>query len=327
MTVGHQIRASTSVTTLGSTGCNTDKDVQASNATFVQTKVRSRTSITGDSGERANSFRTRAGVHTPSLYIGLAIIASVFVMALATLFWTPYPYEELSVGPPLSAPSSAHYFGTDNLGRDLFSRVLVGARLALFMAFGGVAIGLVIGVTLGVIAGFYGRWADRLLSRMMDVWLAFPALLLAILVVTRFGASLPSTILALGIVGAPSYFRLVRSGAISSKHELHVEAARSIGVSDVGILWRHIFPFTMSVVIVLASMRCGMLLLAGAGLSFIGLGVQPPTPEWGALLAAGRNYLDTAPWMAIFPGLAITITVVGFNLLGDGLRDALDPRR
>ena len=161
----------------------------------------------------------------------------------------------------------------------------------------------------------------------MEVWLAFPALLLAILVVARFGSSLTSTILALGVVGAPSYYRLVRSGAISGKQALHVEAARATGLSNRRIITRHILPFTASSVIVLASMRSGMLLLAGAGLSFIGLGVQPPTPEWGALLATGRNYLDTAPWLAIFPGMAITLTVIGLNLLGDGLRDALDPYR
>ena len=262
-----------------------------------------------------------------SLWIGAFGVGAVLLVALTAEYWTPYPPEQLAAGPLLAAPSAQHLFGTDNLGRDLFSRVMSGARIAILMAFGGVAIGATIGVPLGIAAGYYGRWADSILSRMMEVWLAFPALLLAILVVARFGSSLTSTIVALGIVGAPAYFRLVRSGAISGKHTLYVEAAYASGASDFRILLRHVLPFTASAVIVLASMRAGMLLLAGAGLSFIGLGVQPPTPEWGALLATGRDYLDMAPWMAVFPGLAITFTVVALNQLGDGLRDTLDPHR
>ena len=265
--------------------------------------------------------------NTASLAIGVATVAVLLVVAATAAFWIPFPPDQLSAGPVLSAPSVQHPFGTDNLGRDLFSRVMAGARFAVVMAFAGVAIGAVIGVSMGIIAGFYGGWADRIVSRIVDVWLAFPALLLAILVVARFGSSLTSTVLALGIVSVPSYYRIVRSGAISGKYALHVEAARSMGASDVRILLRHILPFTASAVIVLASMRAGMLLLAGAGLSFIGLGVQPPAPEWGALLSSGRNYLETAPWMAVFPGLAITLTVIGLNLLGDGLRDLLDPHR
>lgn len=284
-----------------------------------------RSSFSTQSVRESGSIRHRR--YSTSLKIGVAIVSFVLAIALSSSFWVPYPPDELGVGPLLSPPSLQHPFGTDNLGRDLFTRVMTGAQYALLMAFSGVAIGAAAGVTAGVVAGYYGGWADRLLSRIMDVWLAFPALLLAILVVARFGASLTSTIIALGVVGVPSYFRIVRSGSISGKHALHVEAARAIGVSDTGILLRHVLPFTASSVIVLASMRSGMLLLAGAGLSFIGLGVQPPTPEWGALLATGRNYLDTAPWMGVLPGLAITITVVGLNLLGDGLRDALDPRR
>lgn len=257
----------------------------------------------------------------------MAAVTVLLAVAMSWSWWVPYAPEQLSAGPALEAPSAQHLFGTDNLGRDLFSRVMAGAQYAAIMAFVGVAIGATIGVTMGVVAGYYGRWADRFLSRVMDVWLAFPALLLTILVVARFGSSLTSTVLALGVVGVPSYYRIVRSGAISGKHALHVEAARATGVSDARILLRHILPFTASAVIVLASMRSGMLLLAGAGLSFIGLGVQPPAPEWGALLSTGRDYLDTAPWMAMFPGLAITLTVIGLNLLGDGLRDALDPHR
>lgn len=271
--------------------------------------------------------RRRRRTYTTSLKIGVASVIILLLVAAVSTVWVPYPPEQLSAGPVLSPPSQQYWFGTDNLGRDLFSRVMTGAQYAVVMAFVGVAIGAAVGVTMGVVAGYYGRWADRILSRVMDVWLAFPALLLAILVVARFGSSLTSTVLALGVVGVPAYYRIVRSGSISGKHALHVEAARATGVSDASILFRHILPFTASSVIVLASMRSGMLLLAGAGLSFIGLGVQPPAPEWGALLSTGRDYLDTAPWLAILPGFAITLTVIGLNLLGDGLRDALDPHR
>lgn len=273
---------------------------------------------------RSLSTRIR---HTPSLWIGAVLLILVAAIGLAAPLLAPYSPTQLGVAAPLEPPSPAHLFGTDNLGRDLFSRVVYGARIALGMALAGVTIGASIGITLGVVAGYYNRWADRILSRLMEVWLAFPALLLAILVVARLGASLQSTVLALGIVGAPAYFRLARSGTLTAKHSLFVEAARATGASDYRVLTRHVLPSAASPLIVLASMRSGLLLLAGAGLSFIGLGAQPPLPEWGALLAAGRGYLDAAPWMAVFPGIAITVTVVGFNLFGDGLRDALDPMR
>jgi ABC-type dipeptide/oligopeptide/nickel transport system permease subunit len=193
------------------------------------------------------------------------------------------------------------------------------------MAAGGVLLASLIGVPLGLCAGFYGRRVDYCLSRLAEVWMAFPGLLLALIIVARLGPSLMHTALALGIVGVPGYFRLVRNATLSAKHLLYVEAARALGLPSWRILLRHILPNTAPSIIVLASMRMGMLLLAGGGLSFIGLGAQPPLPEWGALLAAGRDYMDTAPWLALYPGFFLTITVIAFNLLGDGLRDALDP--
>jgi ABC-type dipeptide/oligopeptide/nickel transport system permease subunit len=210
----------------------------------------------------------------------------------------PYPYDEVNSAARLEAPSVAHPFGTDCLGRDQFSRVVVGARIALEMAVLGVAISAVVGSVLGLLAGYHGGWIDQLLSRGVDVWLAFPSLLLALLIVARLGPSLENTALALGVVGVPTFYRL----------------------------WRHVLPDVASPLLVMASMRLGMLILAGGGLSFIGLGAQPPDPEWGALLAMGRDYLGVAPWLAVYPGLCITLTVVGLNLLGDGLRDWLDPR-
>ena len=262
---------------------------------------------------------------TPSLYVG-AILVTLLIVVAATAHWlTPYAPELVGAGAPLQAPSWSHPFGTDNLGRDLFSRIVYGSRLALCMATGGVTLAGVLGVSLGLIAGFYGRGVDRLLSRLVEVWMAFPGLLLALVIVARLGPSLSNTLIALGVVGMPSYFRLVRAAAISARHQAYVEAAHAVGLTDLRIVSRHILPNALPGIIVLATMRMGMLLLAGGGLSFIGLGAQPPQPEWGAMLAAGRDYMQIAPWLALFPGLCLTVTVIGFNLLGDGLRDALDP--
>jgi ABC-type dipeptide/oligopeptide/nickel transport system permease subunit len=193
------------------------------------------------------------------------------------------------------------------------------------MATGGVTLAAALGVTLGLAAGYYGRMVDRLLSRLVEVWMAFPGLLLALVIVARLGPSLSHTLIALGVVGMPSYFRLVRAVTLSARHQAYVEAARAVGLTNGRIIRRHILPNALPGIIVLATMRMGMLLLAGGGLSFIGLGAQPPQPEWGAMLATGRDYMQVAPWLALFPGLCLTVAVVGFNLLGDGLRDALDP--
>jgi ABC-type dipeptide/oligopeptide/nickel transport system permease subunit len=262
-----------------------------------------------------------------SLWIGGALaliwlLAAVFGPALA-----PYPYDAINAAARLEAPSTAHPFGTDSLGRDQLSRVLVGARIALQMAALGVAISGVLGTSWGLLAGYAGGWADQLLSRVVDVWLAFPSLLFALLIVARLGPSLTNTALALGIVGVPTFFRLARSGTFCAREADYVTAARAVGASGVRILTRHVLPEVAPSLLVMASMRLGMLILAGGGLSFIGLGAQPPEPEWGALLAMGRDYMGVAPWLGVYPGLCITLTVVGLNLLGDGLRDWLDPRR
>jgi len=264
---------------------------------------------------------------TPSLLIGGAIVILLLLSALLAPILAQYP-PDLVVGEArLQSPSVAHPFGTDALGRDMFSRVLFGARIAVRMATLGVSIAAVIGVALGMLAGYYGGWLDQLLSRVLEVWLAFPSLLLAIIIVARLGPSLRNTVVALGIVGVPSFYRLTRGCTLSERQAVYVEAARAVGANDRRVLLRHILPNIAPSLVVLTSMRLGMLVLAGGGLSFIGLGAQPPQPEWGALLATGRDYMDTAPWLAIYPGLCITLTVVGFNLLGDGLRDVLDPRR
>jgi len=263
---------------------------------------------------------------TPSLWIGGGVVLVLLLVALLAPLLTQYPPDLVMAESRLQPPSLAHLFGTDALGRDMFSRIVYGARIAVGMAVLGVGIAAAIGVGLGLVAGYRGNWSDQALSRLMEVWLAFPSLLLAIVIVARLGPSLKSTVIALGIVGVPSFFRLTRASTLSARRAEYVEATQAIGARDHRILLRHILPNIAPALIVLATMRMGTLLLAAGGLSFIGLGAQPPQPEWGALLAAGRDYMDVAPWLAIFPGLCITLTVVGFNLLGDGLRDALDPR-
>lgn len=261
-----------------------------------------------------------------SLWIGGALVLVWLLVAAIGPALAPYPYDAVNGATRLEAPGAAHPFGTDALGRDQLSRVLVGARIALQMAALGVAISAAAGISLGLLAGYWGGWVDQLLSRAIDVWLAFPSLLLALLIVARLGPSLENTVLALGVVGVPTFYRLARSGALCARQADFVTAARSVGASDIRILARHVLPEVAPSLLVMASMRLGMLILAGGGLSFIGLGAQPPEPEWGALLAMGRDYLGMAPWLAVYPGLCITLTVVGLNLLGDGLRDWLDPR-
>jgi peptide/nickel transport system permease protein len=263
---------------------------------------------------------------TPSLWIGGGVVLVLLLAALLAPLLTQYPPDLVMAESRLQPPSLAHPFGTDALGRDMFSRILYGARIAVGMSVLGVGIAAAIGVGLGLVAGYRGNWSDQALSRLMEVWLAFPSLLLAIVIVARLGPSLKSTVIALGIVGVPSFFRLTRASTLSARRAEYVEATQAIGARDHRILLRHILPNIAPALIVLATMRMGTLLLAAGGLSFIGLGAQPPQPEWGALLAAGRDYMDVASWLAIFPGVCITLTVVGFNLLGDGLRDALDPR-
>lgn len=270
--------------------------------------------------------RSRRRNLTPSLWIGVFCAGLLLVAALLAPLLAPYPPEQVGAGPSLQAPNAAFPFGTDLLGRDLLSRILYGARIALGMAVLGVGISAGLGVVLGLLAGYHGRWLDQALSRLVDIWLAFPGLLLAIIIVTRLGPSLRNAVVALGIVGVPTFYRLMRGTTLSARREDYVEAAEAIGASHGRIMARHILPNVASSLIVLAFMRFGILILSGGALSFIGLGAQPPTPEWGALLADGRNYMDMAPWLAIFPGLCITVTVAGLNLLGDGLRDALAPR-
>lgn len=264
--------------------------------------------------------------YTVSFRIGAAVAAVFIVAALVAPLVAPFPPDQVAAGPGLQPPSAVHPFGTDLLGRDVFSRVLYGARIALGMAVLGVGISALVGILLGLLAGYFGNWLDQGLSRLVDVWLAFPGLLLAIIIMARLGPSLLNAVVALGIVGVPAFYRLTRGTSLCVRHASYVEAAESVGASHGRIMLRHVMPNMLSPLIVLIAMRLGILILSGGALSFIGLGAQPPVPEWGALLADGRNYMDVAPWLAVFPGVCIAATVAGLNLLGDGLRDALDPQ-
>ena len=256
---------------------------------------------------------------------GLFLIGCLLV--LAAIGPIVSPYNPLAPDPinRLKGPSWAHPFGTDSLGRDIVSRVIYGSRISIVIGLIAVSIALIPGTILGLLAGFYGRRLDEPIMRFMDVMLAFPAILLAIFITAILGPSLLNTMIAVGIVYIPHYARIVRSAVLSLKEQEFVQAVRSIGGTNLRIIALHILPNTIPPIIVYATLGMGTAVLQAAALGFLGLGAQPPTPEWGAMLSEGRQYIQNAPHVAAFPGLAILALVLGFNLFGDGLRDALDP--
>ncbi|MGM7668275.1 ABC transporter permease [Microbacterium sp. A93] len=261
---------------------------------------------------------------------GLAIVVLVIVLAFFGQWIAPYPEQGLgqtNVETRNFAPSVAHLFGTDQLGRDILSRVILGARPALSISVAVVAIAAVIGIPLGAIAGYYGGWLDNVLMRVTEVFQAFPPLLLAMVMVALLGPSLFNAGLALAICWWPWYARLVRAEARSLRERPYVEAARAIGVPTWRILTRHILRNCMTPVIVQGTVDVGAIVLAAGSLAFLGLGAQPPTPDWGLMVAEGRGQIFTNWWISTFPGLGIFLTVLGFNLIGDALRDLLDPRQ
>ncbi len=262
----------------------------------------------------------------------VALVALAFVLVLVALailapYIVPYDAENYFDYDTLNAPPSLkHWFGVDPLGRDIYSRILMGARISLAAGFVSVAVGAVIGSLLGLVAGYYEGWWDRAIMRLCDVLFAFPGILLAIAIVAILGGGMANVIIAVSIFSIPTFARLVRGNTLALKHLTYVEAARSLGASDATIVLRHIFPGTISAVVVYFSMRIGTSIITAASLSFLGMGAQPPTPEWGAMLNEARSEMMTAPHVALFPAIAIFLTVLAFNLLGDGLRDALDPQ-
>lgn len=255
------------------------------------------------------------------------VVLLLVVLAILAPWIVPYDpenffdYERLNEG-----PSMAHWMGVDSLGRDIFSRIMMGARISLAAGFISVALGALVGTLLGLVAGYYEGWWERIVMRLSDVLLAFPGILLAIGIVAVLGSSMANVIIAVAIFSIPAFARLVRGNTLSIKHMTYIEAVKSVGASDATIIFRHIMPGTISPIVVYGTMRIGTSIITAASLSFIGLGAQPPTPEWGAMLNEARADMVLAPHVALFPALAIFVTVLAFNLLGDGLRDALDPK-
>ncbi len=256
---------------------------------------------------------------------GLAILLVMVLLSVIAPLITPNDPEKLKLSQSLIAPSQQFLLGTDHLGRDMLARILYGTRLSLMIGFLAVGLGLAVGVPLGAISGYYGRWFDMIIQRVADILLSFPGFLLALSLVAILGVGLQNVIISVGVGAIPSFIRLVRGSVLSIRAQTYVEAARSVGVRDEWIILRYILPNAMAPVIVQGTLNLGTAILVAAGLGFLGLGIQPPTPEWGAMLGEGRNYIFSATYMATFPGLAIFFAVLGFNLLGDGLRDALDP--
>ncbi|WOC15074.1 ABC transporter permease subunit [Pseudochrobactrum sp. MP213Fo] len=261
----------------------------------------------------------------------LAVVALVFIIMLVSMaifapFVAPYDPSAPDYNAVLEGPSWAHWAGTDTYGRDIWSRIIWGARISLSVGFLSVTLGALAGVSLGIISGFYGRWIDSAIMRLCDLLLAFPGILLAIAVIAILGPGITNVIYAVAIFSIPVFARLARSTTLQLKGTVYVDASRAIGVPNRIIMLRHILPGTLPNVIVYFSMRIGTSILTAASLSFIGLGAQPPSPEWGAMLADGRSYMGVADHLTLFPGIAIFVTVLGFNLFGDGLRDALDPK-
>lgn len=258
--------------------------------------------------------------------ISAVFLLLLFFVALFSQNFVPYDPAKVDYGQLFLKPSAAHLAGTDAYGRDIFSRILVGARISLFVGLTSVFLGALAGSALGIISGYFGKWIDSLIMRFCDILLAFPGMLLAIGIIAILGTGLMNVVFAVAIFSVPVFARIVRSSVLDMKSSLYVEAAKSTGAKNTRIILKHILPGTFSTIIVYFTMRIGSAILIAAGLSFLGLGADPSTPEWGAMLSDGHNYLNTAPHVTIFPGLAIFLTVLAFNLLGDGLRDALDPK-
>ncbi|WP_144061552.1 ABC transporter permease [Bacillus sp. 1NLA3E] len=257
---------------------------------------------------------------------GLGIVLFFIILAIIAPFIAPYSFQEQELTNRLLAPSSEHWFGTDDFGRDIFSRILYGSRISLWVGFFSVLGSSIIGSLLGILAGYYGKWVDTIISRTFDIMLAFPSILLAIAVVAILGPSLQNALIAIAVINIPNFGRLVRSKVLSVKQEEYIMAARAVGMKDSRILLHHILPNSITPIIVQGTLAIATAIIEAAALGFLGLGAQAPTPEWGKMLADSKQYLVQAPWTLFFPGLAIMLTVLGFNLMGDGLRDVLDPK-
>ncbi|WP_262177235.1 nickel transporter permease [Saccharococcus sp. Marseille-Q5394] len=257
---------------------------------------------------------------------GMVIILFFVLLAIFGPFIAKEGINQQMPADRLQPPSAEYLLGTDDFGRDILSRIIHGARISLSVGFLSVIASVIVGSFLGIVAGYYGRWTDTIISRIFDIMLAFPSILLAIAIVSVLGPGLENALIAIAIINVPNFGRLIRSKVLSIKEDEYIMAAKAIGMKDARILFSHILPNSMAPVIVQGTLAVATAILEAAALGFLGLGAQAPQPEWGKMLADSKSYLQSAPWTMIFPGLSIMLTVLGFNLMGDGLRDALDPK-
>ncbi|HRA32790.1 MAG TPA: ABC transporter permease [Thermomicrobiales bacterium] len=302
----------------------TDVDAQAAETNIGDLRQQSTLKYQSRSGLRY--FLRRFAGETPLNVLALGIITVFIFLSIFGRLLAPYDPIVPDIANKLAPPSAAHWLGTDELGRDILSRVLTGTRISLGIATMILSIAITAGVLIGAVAGYVGGWVDEVLMRITDIFLAFPALILAMGIAASLGRDLKNVIIALTLVYWPWYARLIRGQVLMIRERDFVEAAHAIGMRPSRVLLRHILPNTMAPIIVQATVDVGYAVLATAGLSFIGLGAQPPSPEWGTMIAGARAYFRVAWWYMTFPGIALTLTVIGFNLLGDGLRDYFDPR-
>lgn len=270
--------------------------------------------------------KIRAFMKNKLAVAGAVLLLTMIVLAALSPIIAPYGFDEQNYEIARQTPSLQHLAGTDELGRDIFSRILYGGRVSLTIGIISVGIGLIFGGSLGVIAAYYGGVTETVIMRIIDVLMAIPSIILSISICAALGSGIVNTMIAVGISSIPTYARVFRSSVISEKSKEYIEAARAVGAGNARIILKHILPNSIAPVIVQASLGVAQAITTAASLSFIGLGIQPPNPEWGALLSSGRQYIRDFPHMVVYPGIAIMLTVLALNLIGDGLRDALDPR-
>lgn len=271
--------------------------------------------------------RARYGFRkSTSAKIGIVLVLLVIVAAVFSALLSPHDPYQMNTQHRMVGPSAYFPLGTDEFGRDILSRIIYGARISLQVGFISVSIALIVGGVLGLVSGFFGGWVDSIISRCMDVVFAFPEILLAIALLAVLGSELRNVMIAIGVVYTPSFARIVRGPVLSARNQEYVEACKVMGASTIRTMFKHVLPNVAAPLIVQATIAFSFAILTEAALSFLGLGAQPPEPSWGSMLSGGRRFVEQAPWMAIFPGFAIMIAVLGFNLMGDWLRDVLDPR-
>lgn len=274
---------------------------------------------------RIRDFWNKFKVQKKGVISGIFILFLLLIILLGPII-APYDSSETDYEAILAGPSLDHWAGADSLGRDVFSRLIIGARISMFVGLGSVLIGAILGTILGLISGFFGKWIDNLIMRTCDVLFSFPDMILAIGIIALLGPGLMNVVIAISIFSTPQFARIVRSVTLETKTNLYIESSQAIGATRSRILFKHILPSTFPSIIVYFTMRIGSAIIIAASLSFLGLGAQPPSPDWGAMLSKGKEVLELAPHVTIFPGLAIFITVLAFNFFGDSLRDVLDPK-